>query len=300
MVDLKGSKTCLLILNPRSGKMKIQYELLNIIKLLNQNGYKVEVQTTLYHNHARDIVLSLSNSPDLIICSGGDGTLNQVVSGLIDADLHIPLGYIPAGSTNDYANTLGLSFDMLEATHNIINGEKYLLDVGVANKDFYFNYIASFGLFSSVSYSTPQRQKNILGHTAYLLNGLNDLANIKTYHIKGKTPTVSFEGDYLLGLVLNTTSIAGIVKLDPSLVDLSDGLFEVLLIKKPKDILDRSKLVEGLLNRDYSNPAFTFLKTNNLELYLDNETSWSLDGEEVKLGNKIEISNLKQRLCMVL
>ena len=157
MVDLKGSKTCLLILNPRSGKMKIQYELLNIIKLLNQNGYKVEVQTTLYHNHARDIVLSLSSSPDLIICSGGDGTLNQVVSGLIDADLHIPLGYIPAGSTNDYANTLGLSFDMLEATHNIINGEKYLLDVGIANKDFYFNYIASFGLFSSVSYSTPQK-----------------------------------------------------------------------------------------------------------------------------------------------
>ena len=103
-----------------------------------------------------------------------------------------------------------------------------------------------------------------------------------------------------MGLVLNTTSIAGIVKLDPSLVDLSDGLFEVLLIKRPKDILDRSKLVEGLLNRDYSNPAFTFLKTNNLELYLDNETSWSLDGEEVKLGNKIEISNLKQRLSMVL
>ena len=289
---------CLLIVNPRSGKMKIQNELVGIIKLLNEAGYEVQVEITRYHNHARELASKSANF-DIVVCSGGDGTLNQVASGLVDADLSTPLGYIPAGSTNDYANTLGLSFDMLEATQNIIDGKKYLLDIGIANTTSYFNYIASFGLFSSVSYSTPQRQKNILGHTAYLLNGLNDLANIKTYHIKGKTLTQAFEGDYLLGFVLNTTSIAGLVKLDPQMVDLSDGLFEVLLVKKPKDMIDRGQLVDGLLNRDYSNPAFTFLKTNKLDLYLDNDTSWSLDGEEVKLGKEVNISILHQRIPLI-
>ena len=135
-------KKCLLVINPRSGKMKIQYELLSIIKLLNKNDYMVDVQLTLYHNHAREIPLFVKNNNlfyDLIICSGGDGTLNQVVSGLIESGLEIPLGYIPSGSTNDYANTLGLSFDMLDATNNILMGDNYLLEVGLLNNHNYFN-----------------------------------------------------------------------------------------------------------------------------------------------------------------
>lgn len=288
---------CLLIVNPRSGKMKIQNELIHVIKLLNENGYEVTVEITRYHNHAREIAKNAEHF-DLMICSGGDGTLNQVVSGLIDSGKTIPLGYIPSGSTNDYANTLGLSSHILEATTNIINGKPYLLDVGKLDNN-YFNYIASFGLFSSVSYSTPQTQKNIFGHAAYILNGLNDLANIKTYHIKGTTTTKEFEGDYLLGFVMNTTSIAGLVKIDPSLVNLSDGLFEILLIKKPKDMVDRGNLVEGLINRDFSNPAFTFLKADSIHFSLDNETSWSLDGEEVKLGKEVDISILNQRLSLI-
>lgn len=289
---------CLLIVNPRSGKMKIQNELIHVIKLLNENGYEVTVEVTRYHNHARELVAKLRYVYDLIICSGGDGTLNQVVSGLVDSGKRTSIGYIPSGSTNDYANTLGLSSNILEATTNIINGKPYLLDVGKLDNN-YFNYIASFGLFSSVSYSTPQTQKNIFGHIAYILNGLNDLANIKTYHIKGTTTTKEFEGDYLLGLVMNTTSIAGLFKLDPELVNLSDGLFEILLIKKPKDMIDRGNLVEGLINRDFSNPAFTFLKADSIHFSLDNETSWSLDGEEVKLGKEVDISILHQRLSLI-
>lgn len=289
---------CLLIINPRSGKMKIQNELVYVIQLLNEYGYEVVVEITRYHNHAIELVKSASYF-DLIICSGGDGTLNQVVSGLIESGKTTRIGYIPSGSTNDYANTLGLAFDIQEATKNIINGRVHSLDVGMANTDHYFNYVASFGLFTSASYNTPQINKNILGKTAYILNGLSDLTNIKTYHIKGKTPTQEFEGAYLLGFVLNTTSIAGLVKLDPQMVDLSDGLFEVLLVKKPKDMTDRGQLVEGLLNRDYSNPAFTFLKTNQIKLQLDNEISWSLDGEEVKLGKEVNIQNLQERLSLI-
>lgn len=289
---------CLLIVNPRSGKMKIQNELLNVIKLLNENGYKVEVEITRYHNHAREIAKNAEHF-DLMICSGGDGTLNQVVSGLIDSGKTTPLGYIPSGSTNDYANTLGLSSEILISTANILNGTLYLLDVGLLNNTNYFNYIASFGLFTSASYNTPQIHKNIFGHAAYILNGLTDLTNIQTYHIKGSTPTTTFEGDYLLGFVMNTTSIAGIVKFDPTMVDLSDGLFEILLVKKPKDMIDRSNLVEGLINRDYSNPAFTFLKAESINFTLDREMSWSLDGEEVKLGKEVKITNLHQRLSLI-
>ncbi len=288
---------CLLIVNPRSGKMKIQSELLNVIKLLNKSNYSVEVEVTRYPNHASQLA-KRSLGFDLVICSGGDGTLNEVVSGLLDANIDVPLGYIPAGSTNDYANTLGLSFNIIDATKSIINGKIHHLDVGKINTNSYFNYIASFGLFTSISYNTPQRQKNIFGHAAYILNGLTDLANIKTYHIKGVTSTMYFEGDYLLGFVLNTTSIAGLVKLDPQIVDLSDGLFEVLLIKKPKDIIDRGKLVEGLINQDFSNPAFTFLKADSIQFIMDRETSWSLDGEEVKLGKEVQINNLPQRLSL--
>lgn len=290
---------CLLIVNPRSGKLKMQFELLNVIQLLNQNNYSVEVQTTLRHNHARELAQMVDDDIDLLICSGGDGTLNQVVSGLIDSDKHISLGYIPSGSTNDYANTLGLSSDIIGATVNIINGQNYLLDVGKLNDNIYFNYVASFGLFTSASYSTPQISKNIFGKAAYILNGLTDLTNIKTYHIKCETTTTKFEGDYILGMVLNTTSVGGIMKLDPYTVNLSDGLFEVLLVKKPKDMIDRSKLVEGLINRDYSNPAFTFLKADQIDFVMDIESSWSLDGEEVKLGKEVKIRNLKQRLSLL-
>jgi len=236
-------KNCLLIVNPYSGKLKIQNELLDIIKLLNENDYSVEVQITLSHNHAREVASKIINK-NLVICSGGDGTLNQVVSGLMDANINIPLGYIPSGSTNDYANTLGLSFDLKEATRNIINGNEYLVDVGKFGDSEYFNYVASFGLFTAASYNTPQSVKNIFGNIAYLFNGLADLANYNPIHIEGKANEEIFEGDYILGLVLNTTSVGGILKVNNIDVDLSDGLFEVVLIKIQKILWNQIKLLK--------------------------------------------------------
>jgi len=291
-------KNCLLIVNPYSGKLKIQNELLDIIKLLNENDYSVEVQITLSHNHAREVASKIINK-NLVICSGGDGTLNQVVSGLMDANINIPLGYIPSGSTNDYANTLGLSFDLKEATRNIINGNEYLVDVGKFGDSEYFNYVASFGLFTAASYNTPQSVKNIFGNIAYLFNGLADLANYNPIHIEGKANEEIFEGDYILGLVLNTTSVGGILKVNNIDVDLSDGLFEVVLIKNPKDFMESNKIVEGILNCDFSDPIFTFIKTNEIEFRFNTSISWSLDGEEKKTERSIKIKNIQRRIRFI-
>lgn len=291
-------KKCLLIINPRSGRLKIQSELLEIIKILNENNYIVEVQITLSHNHAREIASKITEK-DLIICSGGDGTLNQVVSGLMDGNINIPLGYIPSGSTNDYANTLGLSFDIKEATRNIIYGTEHLLDVGKFGDCEYFNYVASFGLFTAASYNTPQSAKNVFGNVAYLFSGLADLATSKPKHVWGNANGVEFDGEYILGLVLNTTSVGGIMKVNNIDVDLSDGLFEVVLIKNPKDFMESNKIVEGILNCDFSDPVFTFFKTGEIEFFMEEEISWSLDGEEKKTSKHLKINNINKRIKLI-
>ena len=291
-------KNCLLIINPCSGKLKIQNELLDIVKILNENNYCVEVQITLYHNHAREIASKIINK-DIVICSGGDGTLNQVVSGMMEGNINIPLGYIPSGSTNDYANTLGLSFNAKDAIKNIINGSEHLIDVGKFGDGEFFNYVASFGLFTAASYSTPQSAKNVFGNLAYLFSGIADLANIKPRHIRGLVNETLFEDDYILGLILNTTSVGGIVKMNNIDVDLSDGLFEVVLVKNPKDFSEQNRIVQGFLNCDFTDSVFTFAKTNKIEFYLNEPMSWSLDGEEKKTNEYIKIQNIQRRIKLI-
>lgn len=288
-------KKCLLIINPCSGKLKMQSELMDVIRILNENNYIVQVQISLTHNHVIELAKN-AEDVDLIVCSGGDGTLNQVVSGLIKGNKNIPIGYIPSGSTNDYAVTLGLSFDIKTATQNIVSGNTYEFDVGKFDENNYFAYIASFGLFSSVSYTTPQALKNQLGSNAYLLNGISELLNAKQYHIKGKTENAKFEGDYILGLISNTLSVAGIMKLNPEEVDLSDGLFEILLIKQPKDLKDYNDLFNGIVNRNFNSPMFTFLKARTIELEFEEPMVWSLDGERTNSDKIVKIENLHKRI----
>ena len=253
-------KRCLLIINPYSGKMKINNELVDVIKILNENNYSVEVSITLNHNHAREIAREKENF-DLIICSGGDGTLNQVISGIIDSNKDVDLGYIPSGSTNDFANTLGLSSNIKEATLNAVNGKSSYVDIGKFNDD-YFSYVAAFGMLADVSYSTPQTAKNTLGHFAYILNGVSNISNLKAHKVIVKNKDKIWENNYILGMVMNTTSVGGILKMNN--VDLNDGLFEVLLIKKPKDLIELNGIINGLISGDFDNPGFQFFKTSEI------------------------------------
>ena len=170
---------------------------------------------------------------DLVVCSGGDGTLDEVVSGLMEVDQRVPIGYIPAGSTNDFANSLSISKDMVQAAKDIIEGNLYSCDVGAFDNDS-FVYIAAFGLFTDVSYETDQHMKNILGHLAYLLEGSKRIWNVPTYWIKVEANGETFEGEYIYGMVTNAKSVGGFKNLPGQDVRLDDGLFEVTLIKRPK------------------------------------------------------------------
>ena len=285
-------KRCLLIINPYSGKMKINNELVDVIKILNENNYSVEVSITLNHNHAREIAREKENF-DLIICSGGDGTLNQVISGIIDSNKDVDLGYIPSGSTNDFANTLGLSSNIKEATLNAVKGKSSYVDIGKFNDD-YFSYVAAFGMLADVSYSTPQTAKNTLGHFAYILNGVSNISNLKAHKVIVKNKDKIWENNYILGMVMNTTSVGGILKMNN--VDLNDGLFEVLLIKKPKDLVELNGIINGLISGDFDNPGFQYFKTSEIFFEFPEEMPWSLDGEKNEAGRIIHIENLQNKI----
>lgn len=291
-------KKILLIINPFSGRAKIQTELLNVIKEFNYKNIETKVQITLGPKHAIEIVKN-ANDIDYIVCSGGDGTLNEVITGLISVNKNIPIGYIPSGSTNDFAMTFNLPLNIIDATKQIINGTPFPIDVGQFNEDRYFSYVASFGVFSAVSYSTPQPVKNTLGHLAYVFNGITDLGNIKPYTVKIKTNNSTYKDDFVFGAVLNTTSVGGLIKLDNINVDLQDGLFEVVLVKTPKTLTDLNDILYGISNVDFSNNIFKFIKTDKITFEFETIPNWALDGEEAKGTKKVEIINLNKKVQII-
>lgn len=291
-------KHCSLIINPKSGKMQIHKELLNIIDLFNKNDYLVDVHITQYKGHATEIINNMK-AKDLLVCSGGDGTLNEVISGLIKSEKNIPIGYIPSGSTNDFANSIKIPNKIMAATNKILEGTPFPIDIGCFNKNKYFTYVAGFGSFTSVSYNTPQEFKNIFGHLAYIINSVTALSEIKPYKVTYTIGNATRSDEYLLGLVLNTTSVGGVLKFNQEDVKLNDGLFEVLLIKVPKTIAEYNQIIEGLMTSNFIFPVFDYMQIDNIKMELEENISWSLDGEEVKPGKIVEIENLNNRIQII-
>ena len=216
----------MIIINPRAGKMRAKTALFDVAETFCRAGYEPVVQITAEKGDGiRFAKKAAKEKFDLVVCLGGDGTLNEVISGIIDSGSSVPLGYIPTGSTNDFARTLGLATVPKKAAERIVSGTPNFVDAGKFGDDRYFTYIASFGMFTAVSYNTQQTTKNVMGHMAYVLEGIRDIGLVKPYHIKVSTPDKTYEGDYIFGSVTNSTSVGGIVKLEKSLVDLSDGLY---------------------------------------------------------------------------
>lgn len=219
---------------------------------------------------------------DRIVCIGGDGTFNEVISGLRRADCMCPIGYIPAGSTNDFANSLHLSKDLIQAARDIVDGSPRKLDIGRFN-DRYFSYVASFGAFTKASYATSQSVKNALGHLAYVLGGIKELPSIRSKHVRFTLDhSTVVEDDYIFGAISNSTSVAGILTLSPDIVDMSDGLFELLLVRKPKSLIELSDCVLALTTQDYHSPMLTFLNAGHLEIEAPEDMDWTLDGERAE------------------
>ncbi len=293
-------KKLLILMNPYSGKKKAGSHLWEIISIFNRANYEVTVHMTSGQGDAADVVAQRGASYDLLVCIGGDGTFNEVVTGLDTLEHRPPIGYIPAGSTNDFAGSLHLSKNILTAARNIIKGQAHALDIGKFNGRC-FSYIASFGVFTRTSYTTSQSLKNLLGHTAYVLESIKELTSIRSYHLRFTTADGTvYEDDYIFGAISNSTSVAGVLTLDPTLVDMNDGLFELLLVRKPRSLLEMSDCILALTTQDYNSPILTFVSTPAIEIEAPEDLNWTLDGEFQKGSTHCSVVNCHSAINIIL
>lgn len=281
----------LLIYNPNSGTRKSARHLSDVSEIFTKHGFLVTALPTLKRGDATDYVRRFGPDYNFVVVMGGDGTYNEVVSGYVESGLKTPIGYIPAGSTNDFAQGLGLSREIPQAAEDIATGKPSGIDVGLFNGRV-FTYVASFGAFVKASYETPQNIKNALGHMAYILEGAGSLPDIRPIHARIKTDTDEFEGDYLFGAISNSTSMGGVLKLKPEDVDMSDGLFELLLLRTSTDVLEIGDLVRAVAEQKYdTTPMLTFVESKRFEIDIPEAVDWSLDGEYQKGVQHIVIEN---------
>ncbi len=292
-------KKLLFVFNPKSGKGLIKSKLLNIINIFVRNGYQVMVHPTQYAQDAYHVVKRVAPQMDLVVCSGGDGTLAEVVTGLLECKEKVPMGYIPSGSTNDFASSLDIPKNMEKAAQEIMEGKCYSCDVGRFNRET-FVYIAAFGLFTDVSYQTDQALKNVLGHMAYLLEGVKRIFDIKSYHMKIGANGMQKEDNYIFGMVTNSRSVGGFKNLTGKNVEMDDGLFEVTLIREPKNPLELNEIMGALLTAvDDTDMIYSF-KSDCVVIESDEPIPWTLDGEFGGEHSEICIENKKRALHILL
>jgi diacylglycerol kinase (ATP) len=292
-------KKLLFIINPRSGKGQIRGKLLHIIDIFQNGGYEVIVHPTRDSRDASATAEEYAGKVDLIVCGGGDGTLDEVVSGLMRTGADVPLGYIPSGSTNDFASSLNIPKNMLQAARDIVEGKVFACDVGEFNED-HFAYIAAFGLFTDVSYKTDQTMKNLLGHLAYLVEAGKRIFNVPAYRLKAVSGERTIEGEFVYGMVTNARSVAGIRNIAGKNVEMDDGLFEVTLIYPPKNPLELSEVITSLLSGESKSPLIEYFRTDRIRFESEKEIAWTLDGEEGGSFTCVEIVNRKQALKLIL
>ena len=293
------SKSLMFIVNPRAGRTRSTAPLFEAVARFSDAGYLVSVRQTASRGDATRFVRTDGEKFDRVVCYGGDGTLNEVVAGTMELSSPPPIGYIPGGSTNDFAASLHLSDDPPTAALNINASEGKMLDVGSFNGR-PFVYVASFGAFTRASYSAPQNIKNDLGHLAYILEGVRDISTLRPYKAAITADGETFDGEFLFGAVTNATSVGGLMKLNAEQVVFDDGLFEMILIPNPKTPLELQELIRSLLTQDYSGTGVIFRHVSELTVQTPECFPWSLDGEYDAGGEQVEIRNLHKRLTFLL
>ena len=295
----------LFLINPHAGKAEIKSKALEVIDLFVSRGWEVTVYTTQRPLHIPEILRERGRDYQLVVCCGGDGTLNETVSGLLEEGIQTPLGYLPAGTVNDFASSLGLSKNVLEAAQTVMDGQVFRCDVGRFEKR-YFTYIAAFGAFTQVSYQTPQEFKNIFGRGAYILEGIRRLSDIKSYPIRVEYDQGAVEGNFIFGMVSNSTSVGGIKMSGrmagmspgkPSPISMEDGLLEVLLVRQPGSLSDAQNLINTLLFSPKPESEFVvFFRTSKLTFQSPEQVPWTLDGEFGGALSSVSVQNLPRAL----
>ena len=292
-------KTMHLIINPNAGTRQGRRFLPEIISVFNRAEYLCCVYVTEKRGDAVDFARDYAGEADIVVACGGDGTLNEVITGLQLGGHKTSLGYIPCGSTNDFASGLGLSTAPLMACETIVSGQPRTLDVGLFAPDRYFSYTASFGAFTSVSWATPQNVKNVLGHVAYILEGIRSLADIRPIHMRITADGQVYEDDFIFGAVCNSTSLGGILKLEDSQVHMSDGRFEALLIPFPADLLVLNRILNALRTHYYEDESLHFLRASSFVFEGGPDVTWTLDGEAAEGSSRMEIRNIHDAIRLI-
>lgn len=287
----------LFVYNPRAGQEAIKGSLSRILEEFTRYDYEIVVHPTKKALDAERIVEKQGNEFDLIVCSGGDGTLDEVVTGMRRGAVRSPLGYIPAGSTNDFANSLGIPRQMRLAAKAIMEGSVYSCDIGRMGDD-YFVYVAAFGTLSEVSYKTSQDWKNMLGHLAYILEGVKSLTNVKSWRMRWESEEYAGGGEFLYGMVTNSNSVGGFRGITGKDVTLNDGMFEVTLIKKPDNFIEWPAIINSVLTGEHSDYVVSF-KTAKLEFFAEEAVPWTRDGEYGGDHTQCVIENIPRALPII-
>lgn len=288
-------KTLLFVYNPISGKGLLKPKVGEIIDMFVKADYLPVVYPTQQAGEAATMVRDFEGQYDMVVCSGGDGTLDEVVTAMMDCQVKTPVGYIPSGSTNDFAKSLKIPVNMIKAADIAINGEIFHCDVGSFNQDT-FVYIAAFGMFTDISYGTPQGVKNVLGHMAYVLEGMKRLYSIPSFHMKITYDDTVLEGDYLFGMITNSRSVGGFKTIVGKNVVFDDGEFEVTLIKNPDTIMELQEIIASLLIEQINTKYMESFSTSKLVIESQEDVAWTLDGEYGGLHNKVVIKNRNKAL----
>ncbi len=287
------------IYNPRAGKGQIKNHLVKILDIFAKEGYEITVYPTKYPGDALAAASSLSNEYDLLVCSGGDGTLDEVVTGVMKRGMKIPIGYIPTGSTNDFARSLRIPKTMEKAAEMVMSDYRFSCDVGSFNDDI-FVYIAAFGIFTDVSYGTPQEIKNVLGHMAYLLEGMKRLPAVNNaYRLRIESNGKQIEEDFVFGMVTNSDSVGGFKSITGKYVKLNDGLFEVTLIKRPKNALEMQGIMAALIAQETDERYMYSFKTKEIKIESQGKIPWTLDGEFGGEHKRVRIRNNREALEII-
>lgn len=289
-------KRLLFIYNPHAGKELLKPKVSDIVDIFVKAGYEVTIYPTQsYRDAYRKVKEYEAGTYDLIVCSGGDGTIDEVVTGMMQRETRDPIGYIPTGTTNDFARSLHIPKGLLEAADNAVNGVVFPCDVGRFNKGI-FVYIAAFGLFTDVSYETDQNMKNVLGHLAYILEGAKRLFNVPSYHMIVEHDGEVLEGEFIYGMVTNSRSVGGFRNMVGKQIVFDDGLFEVTLIKAPKNPIELQEIIAALLIEQIDTKHMYTFKTGKITFESIEEIPWTLDGEFGGEHDYVEIENLQKQL----
>ena len=289
-------KKMLFIYNPRAGRGRIKTELADILDIFATGGYEITIAPTRKNGDAEKMAAEREADFDIVVCSGGDGTLDETVRGMMKNECRKPLGYIPAGSTNDFGGSLALPKDMLKSAHIIVDGTDKAVDVGLFNNEA-FVYVAAFGAFTEVSYSTDQDMKNAIGHSAYILEGMKSFAKIKPQHMKIEHDGEVIEDNFIYGMITNSVSVGGIKGITGENVDLADGIFEVNLIRELKNPLEFQQLLSALAigKYEFSENLVSF-RSGHIKIESEKKVAWTLDGENGGKHTSVEIINVNKAI----